>query len=96
MCRRCHKVSTRRELVQHVKFRGSDDWAATVQGARSLLRWMRRHGQAVRSLDVSLEPVSEIEQAEFASVLDGCITVCAGSLERLTLYLFGRSYTLGG
>ena len=99
MCRRWRAVSARTELLREVAFYGSaSEGSATVQRAPSLLLWMQRHGQGVRSLDLGLgirDTRGTDEEMEVVSLLDGCITVCAGSLERLTLCLFGHSYTLG-
>ena len=59
---------------------------------------MQRHGQAVRSLDLGLEvyvELSAVVQNEMVSLLDGCVSVCAGSLECLELHLSDFNHMLG-
>ncbi|EFN50954.1 hypothetical protein CHLNCDRAFT_55445 [Chlorella variabilis] len=98
VCCRWHAVSTRPELLQNVVFHAGRDGAAAVRAAQSLLRLLQQHGQAVRSLDLALEEyveLSAVGEMEVLSLLDGCVTVCAGSLERLKLHLMTGSYMLG-
>ena len=96
VCRRWRSVSTRPELLREVVFDVAE--GATLPAAQSLLRWLQRHGQAVRSLVLDLGirgRLSAVEEMEFVCLLDGCVNVCASSLERLTLNLYTDSYTIG-
>ena len=95
VCRRWRAVSSMPELVQCVRVRSCN---AALPASQSLLRWMQRHGHAVRSLDIEKKTTFRPgDEAEFTSLLHGCLSMCATSLEQLTVF-FGLpepNYTLG-
>ncbi len=99
VCKRWRDVSFWPDLLRKValivKLHDDDEGAAALRTARSLLSWLHLHGRSVRQLEVRLECrdeeldvwdfLSDSELAEFMSLVDCCINVCAASLERLEL-----------
>jgi hypothetical protein len=78
----------------------SDDQDTFLIKGNSLLRWFRRHGVAVRSIDFNLcdlDEANSFQKAEFLCLVDSWLALCSVGLEKLTLALnYYDNATVGG
>jgi hypothetical protein len=98
VCRRWYQVTIRPEMVLKEVHISSPEYPMTaLPAARSLLRWMHRHGQHVRILTVNLRNhVSDAQKAEVMCLLENWMALCSSRLVKFHLELTGWSgFTVG-
>jgi hypothetical protein len=75
-------------MLREVKvvFEDGKHASAILSAAQSLLRWLERHGTAVRSFDINLQSLYRCEGAQLAilvPMLDSWLALCSSGLEEL-------------